>query len=51
MTFQEARSFVIHAVSHAMSRDGSSGGIIRLVNITKDSTDREFIDHKDLPNK
>ena len=37
-SFQEARNFVIQAVSHAMSRDGSSGGIVRLVNITKDGT-------------
>ncbi len=34
-----------------MSRDGSSGGIIRLVNITADKNEREFIDYKDLPYK
>lgn len=31
MTKEECRAFVIRAVAHAMSRDGSSGGCIRLV--------------------
>lgn len=47
-SLQEAKHFVVTAVSHALSRDGSSGGAIRLVNITKESTQREFIDYKDL---
>lgn len=34
MSFEEAKAFCISAVSLAMKRDGSSGGIIRLVNIT-----------------
>lgn len=34
-----------------MYRDGSSGGIIRLVNVTKDKVEREFIDYKDVPVK
>ena len=34
-----------------MSRDGSSGGCIRLVNITKEKEEREFIPYNDLPNK
>lgn len=49
MSFQEARKFVSTAVSHAMFRDGSSGGIIRLMNVTKDKVEREFIDYKDVP--
>ena len=36
MTLEEAKKFVTTAVSHAMSRDGSSGGCCRLVAITKD---------------
>ena len=51
MTFVEARDFVVRAVAHAMSRDASSGGIIRLMNITKEGLQREFIDFKDLPAK
>jgi|TARA_B110000914_G_C15038942_1_gene254413 hypothetical protein len=33
-----------------MARDGSSGGAIRLVNITKDNEEREFIPYNNLPN-
>jgi 20S proteasome subunit beta 1 len=51
MTFVEARDFVLNAVAHAMSRDSSSGGIIRLMNITEQGLQREFIDFKDLPIK
>ncbi len=32
-----------------MRRDGSSGGIIRLVNINKDAVTREFVNQKDVP--
>ena len=38
------------AISLAMSRDGSSGGCVRLVNITKDKEEREFIGYNDLQN-
>lgn len=51
MSLQEARKFVLHAVSHAMFRDGSSGGIIRMVNVTKDKVEREYVDYKDVPVK
>jgi 20S proteasome subunit beta 1 len=34
MTLEQARKFAISAVSHAQTRDGSSGGIIRIVNVT-----------------
>jgi len=33
-----------------MARDGSSGGAIRLVNITKDDEKREFLPYNILPN-
>jgi 20S proteasome subunit beta 1 len=51
MSFQEARHFVLHAVAHAMYRDGSSGGIIRMLNVTKDQIQREYVDYKDVPVK
>jgi 20S proteasome subunit beta 1 len=35
MTYEEAKNFCITAVSLAMRRDGSSGGIIRVANITE----------------
>ena len=34
MTLEEAKKFCVTAVSLAMRRDGSSGGAIRLTNIT-----------------
>lgn len=36
------------AISHAMARDGSSGGVIRLITIDKDGVSREFIPGKRL---
>jgi 20S proteasome subunit beta 1 len=41
----------VNAVSLAITRDGSSGGVIRLMNITADKNEREFIDSKDRPYK
>lgn len=35
MTKEEAQQFVRKSISHAMARDGSSGGVIRLVVIDK----------------
>ena len=37
------------AVSLAMSRDGSSGGVIRLAVITKDKVERIFVPGNKLP--
>lgn len=51
MTLEEAKKFLLNTISHAMKADGSSGGIIRLISITKDGLNREFYDYKDLPNK
>ena len=44
MTRDECQQFVRKAISHAMARDGSSGGIIRLVTVDSNGTDREYID-------
>lgn len=49
MTKDECRALVAKAISHAMARDGSSGGVIRLVTIEKDSVTREFIPGDKLP--
>jgi len=51
MTFEEARTFAINAISLAMSRDGSSGGCVRLVNINKDAFKREFVPYTQVPFK
>jgi 20S proteasome subunit beta 1 len=40
---------VQQALSHAMARDGSSGGVIRTVVIDKDGVTRGFIPNGALP--
>ncbi|KAJ1565592.1 Proteasome subunit beta type-1 [Cladochytrium tenue] len=45
----EAIAFTKNAVSLAMSRDGSSGGVIRLAVITKDGVERLFVPGNQLP--
>ena len=44
MSEEQCKSFVVQAVSHAMARDGSSGGNIRTVVINKDGVKRSFLD-------
>ncbi len=43
MTRDECKEFVKKSISHAMARDGSSGGVIRLVIIDKDGVEKECI--------
>lgn len=45
----EALALVKKAVSHAMSRDGSSGGIIRTVVVTSTGNEYEYTSGSDLP--
>ncbi|KAL4425863.1 hypothetical protein ABPG75_009879 [Micractinium tetrahymenae] len=49
MTEEECRAFVVKAVSHAMARDGSSGGCIRTVTISKDGVKRTFTPGDQVP--
>eukprot|EP00192_Tetraselmis_astigmatica_P020182 CAMPEP_0117680986 /NCGR_PEP_ID=MMETSP0804-20121206/18692_1 /TAXON_ID=1074897 /ORGANISM="Tetraselmis astigmatica, Strain CCMP880" /LENGTH=206 /DNA_ID=CAMNT_0005490615 /DNA_START=136 /DNA_END=756 /DNA_ORIENTATION=- len=49
MSYEDCREFVVKAVSHAMSRDGSSGGCIRLVNIDITGARKEFIEGRQVP--
>ncbi|KAJ1560381.1 Proteasome subunit beta type-1 [Nowakowskiella sp. JEL0078] len=49
MSKDEAVSFTKNAVSLAMSRDGSSGGVIRLAVITNDGVERIFTPGDKLP--
>ena len=49
MTQDEARAFVKEALAHAMARDGSSGGVIRTVVITRDGCDRDYTPGDGLP--
>lgn len=49
MSREETRNFVKKALSHAMARDGSSGGVIRTVCLDKDGADRDFTPGNALP--
>jgi len=49
MTEAEAKAFVVKALSHAMSRDASSGGCIRTVIIDKDGPRRDFLQGNSVP--
>lgn len=46
---EEAQDLVKKCISHAMARDGSSGGIIRTVVITEEKCEREYISGDQLP--
>lgn len=49
MTRDQCIDFVTNALSLAMARDGSSGGVIRLVIIDKTGSERKFIPGDKLP--
>ncbi|XP_044529916.1 proteasome subunit beta type-9 [Gracilinanus agilis] len=49
MSPEECRQFTIDAITLAMGRDGSSGGVIYLVTITAAGTKQEVIMGKELP--
>ncbi|KAL7543473.1 hypothetical protein ACHAXR_012754 [Thalassiosira sp. AJA248-18] len=49
MTKDEALTLVKKAVSHAMARDGSSGGIIRTLVATEEGNVRDYVSGNNLP--
>ena len=49
MTRAECEQFVRHGLSLAMSRDGSSGGVIRTVTIDRNGSERKFVPGNALP--
>lgn len=49
MTEEECKAFVVKSISHAIARDGSSGGCIRTVVINKDGVFRDFLPGNDVP--
>jgi len=51
MSKAAAKEFLKHCISLACFRDGSSGGCIRLVDITKEKVDREFFPYSAFPVK
>jgi 20S proteasome subunit beta 1 len=49
MTREECQAFVARALAHAMARDGSSGGVARLVTIDRAGVTRDFVAGDRLP--
>lgn len=49
MSAEDARTLVKKAISHAMARDGSSGGVIRTVVVTGEGNDRDYTPGNQLP--
>lgn len=49
MTEEEAHTCVKKAISHAMARDGSSGGVIRTVVVKESGNAREYVPGNALP--
>jgi len=49
MTATQCEEFVKKALSHAMARDGSSGGVIRTVRIDESGAERKFVAGNKLP--
>ena len=48
MTKEEAKEFLKNAVTLALFRDNSSGGLVRIVDITKDGFTREYYPYNQL---
>lgn len=49
MTEEEAKNFVAQAVSLAMARDGSSGGVVRLAVINEKGVTKSMLPGNNLP--
>jgi len=49
MTEQECLQFITNCLTLALTRDGSSGGVVRLASITKDGVKRSVVLGNDLP--
>ena len=48
MSFEQAKEFMHSIISLACYRDGSSGGVIRMINITEQGCERHFIPYQDF---
>ncbi len=49
MGADECKEFVIKTISHAMARDGSSGGVIRLRQIDRNGSQFTYVPGDKLP--
>ena len=48
MTLEQAKEFITSAISLAAYRDGSSGGVIRMISITQEKTERFYVPYQDF---
>ena len=48
MTLEQAQDFIKSAISLACYRDGSSGGVIRMISITEAGCQRFFVPYQDF---
>lgn len=48
MSADECLRFIRQAISLAIARDGSSGGVIRTVTITQEGVQREFLGNEQV---
>ncbi|QDZ18406.1 beta type subunit of proteasome [Chloropicon primus] len=49
MSREETERLVLEGIAHAMARDGSSGGLVRLVTVDKDGAKSQVFQGKDVP--
>ena len=49
MTQDQARTLAKKSLSHAMARDGSSGGVVRTVVVTAEGNDADYTPGNQLP--
>lgn len=47
MSKSEVKDFILEAISLATYRDGSSGGVIRMVDITEEGNERHYFTHQE----
>lgn len=51
MSLENAKEFLTSAISLACYRDGSSGGVIRMLSITEAATERYYVPYQDFKMK
>lgn len=49
MTKEETEKFIVQGIALAMARDGSSGGVIRLVTVDKEGAKKQVFQGEDIP--
>ena len=47
-TLEQAKDFIVNSISLAAYRDGSSGGVIRMIKINQDETERFFVPYQEF---